>query len=196
MADAPLNEPFDKFQTWFEEASKSEPSDPNAMTLATVGANGRPTARMVLLKDATPAGFTFYTNLESRKGEALKVHPFAALCFHWKSLKRQFRVEGDVQPVDAATADAYFQSRHRSSQIGAWASQQSRELENRFALEKRVAEFTAKFGFGKVPRPNFWSGFLLVPDRIEFWEERPFRLHERLVYQRQPDGWSISRLYP
>ncbi len=196
MANAALTEPFDKFQAWFEEAGKSEPADPNAMTLATVGADGRPTARMVLLKDATPQGFTFYTNLESRKGEALKTHPFAALCFHWKSLKRQVRIEGAVQPVEPETADAYFASRHRASQIGAWASRQSRELENRFALEKHVAEFTAKFGFGKVTRPPFWSGFLLVPDRIEFWEERPFRLHERVVYQRQPDGWATSRLYP
>jgi pyridoxamine 5'-phosphate oxidase len=151
---------------------------------------------MVLLKDATPAGFTFYTNLESRKGEALRANPVAALCFHWKSLKRQVRAEGAVQPVSPAAADAYFASRHRSSQIGAWASQQSRELESRFALEKRVAEFTAKFGLGKVPRPPHWSGFTLVPDRIEFWEERPFRLHDRLVYRRSGDGWTTCKLYP
>jgi pyridoxamine 5'-phosphate oxidase len=196
MTAVARSEPFDKFQSWYEEAGKSEPADPNAMALATVGPDGRPSLRMVLLKDATTDGFTFYTNLESRKGEALKANTVAALCFHWKSLKRQVRVEGEVISVDDATADAYFASRHRSSQIGAWASQQSRPLEGRFALEKRVAQYTAKFGLGTVPRPRHWSGFLVVPDRIEFWEERAFRLHDRLLYVRDGDGWFMSRLYP
>jgi pyridoxamine 5'-phosphate oxidase len=196
MALAPLSEPFERFQAWFDAAARAEPADPNAMALATVGADGRPSLRMVLLKDASPAGFTFYTNLGSRKGRELLANPVAALCFHWKSQKRQIRAEGRIERVDDAAADAYFASRHRTSQIGAWASKQSQPLEGRFALEKRVAEFTAKFGLGKIPRPEFWSGFRLLPDCIEFWEDRNFRLHDRLVFRREGEGWSTGHLYP
>jgi len=151
---------------------------------------------MVLLKDVDPRGFVFYTNLESRKGVQLHENPRAGLCFHWKSLRRQVRVEGAVESVEPAEADAYFASRPRSSQIGAWASSQSRPLATRFELERRIAIYTAKFGLGAVPRPPHWSGFRVLPSRIEFWEERPFRLHDRLVYHRAEAGWTTERLYP
>lgn len=188
--------PIDLFKEWLADATKSEPSNPTAMTLATVGADGRPSARMVLLKDVDPRGFTFYTNLESRKAGELNVNTVAALCFYWKTLDRQVRVEGTVERVSDDEADAYFASRARMSQIGAWASQQSRPLETRFALERRVAEFTAKFHVGSVPRPPFWSGYRVVPDAIEFWKEMPFRLHDRAVYRRDGDGWRVEKLYP
>lgn len=189
-------DPFELFKTWLAEAEKSEPDNPNAMALATVGADGAPSVRMVLLKGFDSRGFVFYTNLGSRKAAQLTACPRAGLCFHWKSLARQVNVEGPVSPVDDAEADAYFGSRSRGSQIGAWASRQSQPLEGRFELEKRVARYTAKFNIGKVPRPDFWSGFRIDPERIEFWEERPFRLHDRLLFTRAGDEWRTEKLFP
>ncbi len=193
-------DPIARFEAWMAEAEKTEPNDPNAVCLATATAGGMPSARMVLLKgvdhDRPGGGFVFYTNLESRKGGELAANPLAALCFHWKSLKRSVRVEGRVEAVSPAEADAYYASRHRSSRIGAWASQQSRPLEGRWALEKRVAEFTLQFGLGEIPRPAFWSGFRVLPQRIEFWRDMPFRLHERHVFHREPEGWRSEALYP
>ena len=197
----PDTDPFALFQAWLAEAEAKEPNDPNAMALATADAEGRPSLRMVLLRGLDSRGFTFFTNYESRKGEQLLANPNAALCFHWKSLRRSVRVEGAAERVTDEEADAYFGSRPRASQIGAWASRQSRPLEGRFELEKRVAQFTAKFGLGAVPRPPYWSGFRIVPRRIEFWEDRPFRLHDRLVYHRRDDAdsrvsWETERLFP
>ncbi len=189
-------EPYRLFDTWFKEAEAKEPNDANAMSLATVGIEGMPSLRMVLLKGVDERGFVFFTNYESRKGQQLLDRPKAALCFHWKSLRRSVRIEGDVEQTSAAEADAYFASRPRSSQIGAWASDQSRPLESRFALEARIAKFTAKFGLSAVPRPPHWSGFRVKPQRIEFWEDGAFRLHERLVYQREGQGWTTMKLYP
>ena len=189
-------EPYELFRAWFTEAEAKEPNDPNAMALATVDAGGQPSVRMVLLKDSDPRGFVFYTNYESRKGRQLLETRKAAIVMHWKSLGRQVRAEGAVESVTDAEADAYFASRHKSSQIGAWASQQSRPLESRFDLEKRVAMFAAKYAIGAVPRPPYWSGFRLLPNRIEFWENKPFRLHDRLVYSRAGDGWTTEKLYP
>jgi pyridoxamine 5'-phosphate oxidase len=196
MTDHPISEPYEQFRRWFAEAEATEPNDPNAMAIASVGADGQPSVRMVLLKDADTRGFVFYTNYESRKGRQLQETRKAALLFHWKTLGRQVRVEGAVENVTDAEADAYFASRHRSSQIGAWASQQSRPLESRFELEKRVAAYAAKYAIGSVPRPQYWSGFRVVPERIEFWENKPFRLHDRLVYSRAGDGWTTEKLYP
>ncbi|MBX2804537.1 MAG: pyridoxamine 5'-phosphate oxidase [Hyphomicrobiales bacterium] len=192
------DEPFALFGDWFADAKAREPNDPNAMALATVDGRGLPNVRMVLLKDFSPSGFTFYTNFESAKGRELLENGKAALCFHWKSLRRQVRVRGNVEQVNEAEADAYFESRPRGSRIGAWASQQSRPLEGRFALEKAVAAYTAKYAVGSVPRPEYWSGFRLSPTEIEFWHDRPFRLHDRIVFNRTDASspWDRRRLYP
>ncbi|MCT4657337.1 MAG: pyridoxamine 5'-phosphate oxidase [Cohaesibacter sp.] len=190
------NEPFELFADWLKDAEKSEPNDPNAMAVASVDAEGMPNIRMVLLKDFSPEGFVFYTNFESAKGQELLTSHKAGLLFHWKSLRRQIRIRGSVEVVSNEEADAYFYSRARGSRIGAWASKQSRPLESRFALEKAVAEYTAKFGIGKVPRPDHWSGFLVRPEQIEFWHDRPFRLHDRVVFTKSSSGWEKQQLYP
>jgi pyridoxamine 5'-phosphate oxidase len=200
-AEPPLPDgadPFVLFGEWFEEAKAAEINDPNGMAVATVDADGLPDVRMVLLKDVDARGFTFYTNFQSAKGRQLEEQPKAALLFHWKSLRRQVRVRGPVEVVSEAEADAYFAGRARHSQIGAWASDQSRPAPDRFALEKRVAEYALKFGVGRVPRPPHWSGFRVRPLAFEFWRDRPFRLHERLVFARSaPEAaWTTSRLFP
>jgi len=191
-----IEDPYALFAEWLAEATRTEANDPNAMCLATSTPDGRPSARMVLLKGHDPRGFVFYTNLESRKGGELAANPHAALCFHWKTLTRSVRVEGRIEAVSDAEADAYYASRSRGSRIGAWASRQSRELEGRWALEKAVAEYTVKFGMGEIPRPPFWSGFRLLPERIEFWRDMPFRLHERRVFVAAGGGWKLEALYP
>jgi pyridoxamine 5'-phosphate oxidase len=196
MTVAATKDPITEFKTWLAEAEASEPVNPNAMALATTDGNGRPSVRMVLLKAVDERGFVFYTNLESRKGTDLKANAEASLCFYWKTLAKQVRIDGSVNLVSDAEADTYFESRPRSARIGAWASQQSRPLKGRFELEKRVAQFTARFNVGDIPRPDFWSGFRVVPRTVEFWEERKFRLHERVVYHRVGGGWTTERLYP
>jgi pyridoxamine 5'-phosphate oxidase len=201
---AEARNPFELFESWFAEAEKHEINDPNGMALATADASGLPNVRMVLLKgldgpeQGEARGFVFYTNLESAKGAELAANPQAALLFHWKSLRRQVRVRGQVLAVTDAEADAYFASRPRGSRLGAWASAQSRPLESRFALEKAVAAVTARYPIGDIPRPPHWSGRRIVPLEIEFWADRPFRLHDRLVFRRAKPGeaWAVTRLYP
>ncbi|ANN60271.1 pyridoxine/pyridoxamine 5'-phosphate oxidase [Mesorhizobium loti] len=190
-------EPFRLFAAWLDDATKSEINDANGVALATVDAEGMPDVRMVLLKGFDEGGFVFYTNFESAKGQEILGSMKAAMCFHWKSLRRQVRIRGPVEIVSDAEADAYYATRPRGSRIGAWASKQSRPLESRFALEKAVAEYTARYAIGEIPRPKHWSGFRIVPKTIEFWHDRPFRLHDRVVFTRNAQGdWDKTRLYP
>ncbi len=189
-------DPFELFADWFAEARESEPNDPDAMALATATPDGRPSVRMVLLKGHDPEGFTFYTNLDSRKGAELAANARAALLFHWKSLRRQVRVEGPVEPVPDRDADAYFATRSRDSQLGAWASWQSRPLDARPTFEKRFEEMTRRFDGADVPRPPRWSGYRLKPELFEFWTDRPHRLHERRLFTADGAGWREGLLYP
>ena len=190
-------DPITLFQQWMSDAESSEINDPNAMTLATVDPNGRPVARIVLLKGLDERGFVFFTNRESRKGQALNLTPFAALCFHWKSLTRQVRVEGKVVMIDDSESDAYYNSRPRGSRIGAWASRQSRPLDNRTTLADRVSALEKQYGENDIiPRPPHWGGYRIIPDYIEFWHDGGFRLHTRLTYTRTEKGWERGLLYP
>lgn len=192
MAD----DPHLLFDTWFAEAKASEPNDPDAVALATATAEGRPSVRMVLMKQHDARGFTFHTNLDSRKGEEIAANPAASMLFHWKTLRRQVRIEGRIEPVSETEADAYFSTRSRGSQLSAWASDQSRPLESREAFQRRYAEATARFEGGSVPRPPRWSGLRLVPNRIEFWRDGEFRMHQRRLFVRSAEGWTESLLYP
>jgi len=192
-----VTDPFVKFQDWMKEAWVHEPEDANAMTLATATPDGIPSARIVLLKGADAAGFVFYTNTQSRKGDEIAANARAALLFHWKLLGRQIRIDGHVERVTDAEADAYFSTRPRISRLGAWASDQSRDLPARTELERRLASYEAKYPDDDIPRPPHWSGYRIVPDRFEFWQNMPFRLHDRTVYTKSPEnGWTVSKLYP
>lgn len=185
-----------EFREWLTEAEEAEPNDATAMSLATVDGEGQPSVRMVLLKGVDEQGFVFYTNFESQKGDELLHTPKAALCFHWKSLRRVVRITGDVETVSDEEADAYFESRPRDSRIGAWASQQSRPMEGRFSLEAAVAKYAAKYAVGSIPRPPYWSGFRVKPKQIEFWRDKPFRLHERRQFTKTEKGWEKAVLFP
>jgi pyridoxamine 5'-phosphate oxidase len=189
-------DPIALFQNWFQDAIKTEPNDPEAMALATVDADGQPSVRMVLLKGIEPDGFVFYTNTESRKGRALAANPKAALCLHWKSQRRQVRIEGRVEKVDAGLSDAYFSTRHPLSRLGAWASRQSQPLSGRAELEGRVAAFEKEFSGREIPRPPHWGGYRVVPSKIEFWQEGKGRLHDRFLFTKTDDGWNLTRLNP
>lgn len=193
---AAANDPFALFEAWLSEAREKEPNDPDAMAFATADAQGRPSVRMVLLRRHGPDGFGFFTNLDSRKGRELEENPNGALVIHWKSLRRQVRAEGRVEQVSDAEADSYFAGRARESQIGSWASDQSRPLESRQVFERRYDEMQSRFQGEAVPRPPRWSGFRLIPDRVEFWSDRPHRLHERRLFTRNADGWTEGLLYP
>ncbi|OKO85152.1 MULTISPECIES: pyridoxamine 5'-phosphate oxidase [unclassified Bradyrhizobium] len=192
------DEPFALFEAWLNEAIKSEPNDPNAMALATVDPDGLPDVRMVLMKGFDTEGFVFYSHIASQKGRELAANPKAALLFHWKSLRRQVRIRGNVTPVTDAEADAYFATRPKQAQIGAWASKQSEALESRFAFEQAIAKVAARYVIGEVPRPPGWSGWRITPVRIEFWHDRAFRLHDRIEFRRDAAGqpWSKTRMYP
>jgi pyridoxamine 5'-phosphate oxidase len=196
LSEPHLVDPMALFRAWLSEAEAAEPIDPNAMVLATAAPNGQPSARMVLLKGADPRGFVFYTSRDSRKGQELAANPRAALLFYWKSLGRQVRIEGTVTEIDAAEADAYFASRPRLSRLGAWASAQSHPLTARAELERKLAEFEARYPGDEIPRPPYWVGYRLRPERFEFWQNMPYRLHDRTVFLRAQDGWTTMKLYP
>jgi pyridoxamine 5'-phosphate oxidase len=189
-------DPFKLFTEWFEEAQREEPEFPEAMNIASVGEDGTPSLRVVLMKDFSSKGFVFYTNLKGQKGQEIVKNPKVCLNFHWKTLRKQIRITGEAQMVSTEMADRYFASRPRVSQLGAWASKQSQEMPDRFSLEKRLALYTAKFGVGPIPRPDFWTGFCVVPLKIEFWHEKPFRLHERVLYHFTSGQWISQRLFP